>query len=195
MKQAHEPTYSFVILTLILIVIDTFFSWISVKLFPTTIGSPVSVIFIAVAFMILFTLWFGAYGAIAAYVGTLVGSGLIASDSFAQHPEIAIFWAVAGLLQVLIPLVAVRSFDVDLALENPRDLTYILIFGVIVNNLIGAAWGTWTLALAQTVDMGSIFSGWLIGNIIVTILIVPLALKFLTPGVRKSRLFVKNYWD
>jgi len=195
MKNTHEPTYSFVILTLILIVIDTFLAWISVKLIPSAIGSPVSAIFIGVAFMILFTLWFGAYGAIAAYVGTLVGSGLIASDTFTQHPEIAIFWAVAGLLQVLIPLVAVRSFDVDLALENPRDLTYILIFGVIVNNLIGAAWGTWTLALAQTVSMGNVFSAWLIGNIIVTILIVPLALKLFTPGVRKSRLFVKNYWD
>ncbi|MGB7789427.1 hypothetical protein [Methanoregula sp.] len=195
MKNVQEPTYSFVILTLILIVVDTFLALISVKLIPAAAGGPVSPLFIAVAFMILFTLWFGAYGAIAAYVGTLVGAGLLAADSFSQHPEIAILWAVAGLLQVLIPLVAVRSFDVDLAMENPRDLTYVLIFGVIVNNLVGAAWGTWTLALAQTVNTGSIFGTWLIGNIIVTILIVPLALKHFTPKVRKSKLFVKNYWD
>ena len=145
--------------------------------------------------MILFTLWFGAYGAIAAYVGTLVGSGLVASDTFSRHPEIAIIWAIAGLLQVLIPLVAVRSFDVDLAMENPRDLTYVLIFGVIVNNIVGAAWGAWTLALVQTVNMGSIFATWLVGNVIVTILIVPLALKYFTPKARKSKLFVKYYWD
>jgi hypothetical protein len=195
MKNVQEPTYSFVILTLILIVVDTFLALISVKLIPAAAGGPVSPLFIAVAFMILFTLWFGAYGAIAAYVGTLVGAGLLAADSFSQHPEIAILWAVAGLLQVLIPLVAVRSFDVDLAMENPRDLTYVLIFGVIVNNLVGAAWGTWTLALAQPVNTGSIFGTWLIGNIIVTILIVPLALKHFTPKIQKSRLFVKNYWD
>jgi hypothetical protein len=195
MKNVREPTYSFVILTLILIVVDTLLALISVKLIPGAAGSPVSPLFIAVAFMILFTFWYGAYGAIAAYVGTLVGAGLLAADSFSQHPEIAILWAVAGLLQVLIPLVAVRSFDVDLALGNPRDLTYVLIFGVFVNNIVGAAWGAWMLALAQPIDLGSVFATWLIGNVIVTILIVPLALKHLTPKIQKSRLFVKNYWD
>lgn len=194
MKNVHEPTYSFVILTLILIVIDTLLAWISVKILPAS-GGYISILFIAVAFMILFTLWFGAYGAIAAYVGTLVGAGLLATDAFSQHLEIAILWAGAGLLQALIPLVAVRSFDVDLALENPRDLTYVLIFCVIVNNLVGAAWGAWTLTLAQPVNTGGVFVTWLIGNVIVTILIVPLALKHLTPKVRRSRLFVKNYWD
>jgi hypothetical protein len=194
MKNIQEPTYSFVILTLILIIVDTVLAWISMKLLPAA-GGMISLLYIAVAFMILFTLWFGAYGAIAAYVGTLVGSGLLASDTFSRHPEIAIVWAIAGLLQVLIPLVAVRSFDVDLAMENPRDLTYVLIFGVIVNNIVGAAWGAWTLALAQTVNMGSIFLTWFIGNLIVTILIVPLALKYFTPKVRKSKLFVKYYWD
>lgn len=194
MKNVQEPTYSFVILTLILIVVDTFLAWISVKLIPAAAGS-VSLVYVAVAFMILFTLWFGAYGAIAAYVGTLLGSGLLGSDTFSQHPEIAIVWAIAGLLQVLIPLVAVRSFEVDLSLENPRDLTYVLIFGVIVNNIVGAAWGAWTLALAEPVNIGSVFATWLVGNIIVTILIVPVVLKRLTPRIQKSKLFVKYYWD
>ena len=194
MKNVQEPTYSFVILTLILIVVDTFLAWISVKLIPAAAGS-VSLVYIAVAFMILFTLWFGAYGAIAAYVGTLLGSGLLGSDTFSQHPEIALVWAIAGLLQVLIPLVAVRSFEVDLSLENPRDLTYVLLFGVIVNNIVGAAWGAWTLALAEPVNLGSVFATWLIGNIIVTILIVPVVLKRLTPRIQKSRFFVKYYWD
>jgi integral membrane sensor domain MASE1 len=51
------------------------------------------------------------------------------------------------------------------------------------------------LALAQPVNTGSIFATWLIGNVIVTILIVPLALKYFTPKVRKSKFFVKYYWD
>jgi hypothetical protein len=41
----------------------------------------------------------------------------------------------------------------------------------------------------------AVFSSWLIGNIIVTIIIVPLALRFLTPKVRKSKLFVRYYWE
>ncbi len=201
MKTINEPTYSFVILTFILILIDTLLAWASVTIFPSTAvfpsaaGGVASWLYIAIAFMILFTLWFGAYGAIAAYAGTLVGLGLLASDTLAHNPEIAVFWAIAGLLQVLIPLVAVRSFDVNLSMENPRDYTYVLLFGVLINNLIGAAWATWWISLAETVNMGAVFSSWLAGDVIVCALIVPLALRHLTPRVQKSKLFVKNYWD
>jgi hypothetical protein len=194
MKQVNEPTYSFVILTLVLIIIDTILAWLSVKVFPTLVGGLVSSLFIAVAFMILFTLWFGGYGAIAAYVGSLVGSGLLVSDLLVQNPLVAVVWAVAGLLQVLIPLVAVRNFDVNLSMENPRDFTYVILFGVVINNLIGAAWATWTLSLIEPMNMGSVFTSWFIGNAIVCLVIVPLALRTLTPRVQKHRLFVKNYW-
>jgi hypothetical protein len=194
MKKVNEPTYSFVILTFILIIVNTVLAFASVKIIPASV-SGVAYIFPAVAFMILFTLWFGGYGAIAAYVGTLLGSGLLASEILVKNPQVAVLWAVAGLLQVLIPLVAVRSFEVDLALETRRDVSLIILFGVVINNLIGAAWGAWTLGLVEPGMVGSIFSTWLIGNVIVTILLVPIALKVFTPKVQKSRLFVKNYWD
>jgi hypothetical protein len=194
MRHAQEPTYSFVILTFVLILVDTALAWISVKFIPAN-ASGVALVYLAVAFMILFTLWFGAYGAIAAYVGTLLGSGLLAAESLRQHPEIAVIWAVAGLLQVLIPLVAARMFRMNLALENTRDWTIIILFGVLINNIVGAAWGAWTLSFIQSAAMGSIFTMWFIGNVIVTILIVPLALRFLTPTIQRSKLFVRHYWD
>lgn len=193
MKHENEPTYSFVILALVLIIIDTILAWLSVTLIPTVVGGVVSWVFIAVAFMILFTLWFGAYGAIAAYVGSLVGSGLLVSETLAANPHIALIWAVAGLLQCLIPLVAVRSFGVDLTLANPRDYTYIILFGVIINNLVGAAWGVWTLSLVETVTFTS-FIAWFVGNAVTCIIIVPLFLKLFTEKVQKNRLFVKRYW-
>jgi len=195
MKHAREPNYSFVILTLILILMDTILAWLSTAIFPTIGVASISWLYIAVAFMILFTLWFGAYGAIAAYAGTLAGSGLMVSESLSQHPEVAVLWALAGLFQVLIPLVAVRSFGVNLSMENPRDYTYILLFGVIINNLVGAAWGVWTLSLIETVTFGSAFTTWFISNAVVCIIIVPLGLRLCTPKVEKSRLYVTNYWD
>jgi len=193
MKHAQAPTYSFVLLTLVLILINTALSWISVT-FLKAGTSGVSLVYIAVAFMILFTLWFGAYGAIAAYIGMLLG-GVLTTESLLQHPEIAVIWAVAGLLQVLIPLVAVRKFGVDLTLKNRRDWTIILLFAVLINNLVGAAWGAYTLSLLGPVNIAGVFSTWLISNIIISILIVPLALRFLTEKVNKSKLFVKQYWD
>ena len=193
MRQLKAPTYSFVILTFILILVNTALAYASAKLIPSN-AAGIAYIFPAVAFMIIFTLWFGGYGAIAAYAGTLVGSGLLASEPLAKNPQIAVLWAIAGLLQVIIPLVAARSFEVDLALENRRDLSIIIIFAVIVNNLVGAAWGAWTLGLVEPGEMVSIFSAWLIGNVIVTLILVPICLKVFTPKVAKSRLFVKNYW-
>ncbi|HEX3001396.1 MAG TPA: hypothetical protein VHN82_03345 [Methanoregula sp.] len=194
MKHENPPTYSFVILTFILILVDTLLAWFSVSVFPLVGGGVISWMYIAVAFMILFTLWFGCYGAIAAYVGSLVGSGLLVSDTLVNNPHIALVWATAGLLQVLIPLVAVRSFQVDLAMKNPRDYTYIILFGVIINNLIGAAWAVWTLSLIETVSFTSAFFAWFIGNVVICILIVPLFLKLFTEKVQKNRLFVRNYW-
>jgi integral membrane sensor domain MASE1 len=195
-RHAQEPTYSFVILTFVLILVDTALAYISVKFIPASAGG-VSLFYIAVAFMILFALWFGIYGVIAAYFGTLLGAGILATESLSQHPEVAVIWAAAGFLQVLIPLAAVRTLDVDLAMENTRDWTIILLFAVLINNLVGAAWGAFTLSLLPglTVNIASVFSTWLIGNIIVTILIVPLALRLGTEKVRRSKLFVKKYWD
>jgi integral membrane sensor domain MASE1 len=193
MRHAQEPTYSFVILTLVLILVNTALAWISVKFIPAGTGG-IPLIYIAVAFMILFTLWFGAYGAIAAYVGTLLG-GVLSTEGLLQHPEIAVIWAIAGLLQVLIPLIAIRMFEADLTLKNRRDWAIVLLFGVLINNLVGAAWGAFTLSFLGPVNIAGAFSTWLVGNIIITILIVPLALRVLTEKVQKSRLFVQKYWD
>jgi hypothetical protein len=197
MKKGHEPTYSFVILTFVLIIIDTLLAWLSVYILPS--GSyGVSRFYFAVAFMILFTLWFGAYGAIAAYIGTLIGSGLLSSGTLQSHPVVAVFWSVAGLLQVLIPLIAFRVFEVNVGMESSRDLVHLILFGVILNNIVGASWGAYTLAIGgiiQSSDVTGVFAAWLIGNIVITLIIVPIALMRLTPTVRKSKLFVKNYWD
>jgi integral membrane sensor domain MASE1 len=196
MKKAHEPTYSFVILTFVLILVDTVLAYASTTYIPSN-TSGIAYIFPAVAFMILFTLWYGAYGAIAAYVGTLVGSGLLATEILAKNPAIAVLWALAGLIQVLIPLIAVRRFEIDLTLGNRRDISLLILFGVVINNLIGAAWGAFTLGLVLDTPgaMGSTFSAWLIGNVVVTLLIVPIALILVTPKIEKSRLFVKSYWE
>jgi integral membrane sensor domain MASE1 len=194
MKNVHEPTYSFVILTLVLIVVNTLIARFCVIALPGGVAG-VSALYFAVAIMILFTLWFGAYGAIAAYAGTLIGSGLL---NPAIPPVVAIYWSIAGLLQVLIPLVALRTFKVDLTLENRRDWTLLLLFGVLINNSVGAAWGACTLAFGNVIaasQIGSVFTLWLIGNIIVTIIIVPLALRYGTPHIRKTKIFVRNYWD
>jgi hypothetical protein len=194
-KNVREPTYSFVILTFVLIIINAILARLSVLAFPAG-ADGVSWLYFAVAVMIIFTLWFGAYGAIAAYVGTLIGAGLL--GSLASHPVVALYWSLAGLLQVLIPLVAVRTFDINLDLDTQHDILYLVIFGVVINNFVGAAWGAGALALGGIVpanNLGATFAAWFLGNAVICLILVPLILKGMTPKVRKARLFVKYYWD
>jgi hypothetical protein len=194
MKITHKPTYSFLILMLGLIIINTLLARFAILALPFSGAPGVSSLYIAIAFMILFSLWFGGYGAIAAYVGCFIGSGVLGGIPLSVNW----YWSLSGLWQVLIPLVVFRLLRVDLALDRRHDLLIFVIFGLVINNAFGALWGTVTLAIGHVIAWAAVmpaFFAWFIGNIIVTALIVPLALRHLTPRIQKSKVFVKNYWD
>lgn len=193
MKNHLKPTYSFLFLVIGLIIINTCLSRLAIIITPAG-ENGVAVIYFPIAIMLLFTLWFGVYGAIAAYVGNFFGAGLLSGVPF----EVSIYWSFATLWQVLIPLIAFRVFDVNVGIENSRDLFHLVLFGVILNNIVGAAWGAYTLAAGNIIPESQVmgtFSTLVVSNIVVTLLIVPLALRYFTPKVRKSKLFVKSYWD
>ncbi len=194
MRTAHKPTYSFLLLTIALIIINTLIArYLAI---PSPFGSIwIPTIYPAVALMILFTLWFGAYGAIAAYVGGFIGAGILTGI---VPPEVAVYWALADLWQVLIPLVAFRMLRINLDLSTRRDQVNIILFAVLINNAFGAAWGAVTLAIGNViewVDVSSVFTSWFAANVILTTLILLPALFYLTPKVMKSKLFVKEYWN
>jgi integral membrane sensor domain MASE1 len=111
--------------------------------------------------------------------------------------SVAIYFSLADLWMVLIPLAAFRIFDVNVGIESRRDLFHLVLFGVILNNVIAAAWGSLSLAMGGVIEWGGVpaaFLLWLIGNAIIIVIIAPLVLHRFTPVVAKSRVFVKNYW-
>ncbi|RJS78776.1 hypothetical protein CW713_09050 [Methanophagales archaeon] len=55
--------------------------------------------------------------------------------------NINLYWSLANLWQVLIPLIAFKRFDADIGLRTRRDFLIFLIFGWLLNNLVGASWG------------------------------------------------------
>jgi len=159
-----------------------------------SVGPGVAAIYFAVVFMIVFALWFGGWGVIAAYIGCYVGGGLLGGMSHA----VAIYWSLADVWQVLIPLVAFRTFKANIELRTRKDLSIFLIFGVILNNLIGAGWGAVTLAIGRVISWSnviSIFGSWFATNLIVTGIIATLMLRYLTPHVRRVRFCVAGYWQ
>ena len=194
MRITHKPTYTFLLLLIALIIINTILARFVVL--PSPFGGPAitSHLYVAVAFMILFALWFGAYGAVAAYVGCFIGAGILSGIP----PEVSVYWSLADLWQVLIPLVALRMLNVDLSLDKRRDIIVFVIFGIVINNAFGALWGAVMLAIGNVIAWAEVtpaFIGWFAGNVILTALIVPLALRHGTPKIQKTKVFVRNYWD
>jgi hypothetical protein len=148
--------------------------------------------YFAVVFMIPFALWFGTLGVAAAYVGCFVGSGIPAGLTW----QVNLFWSLGDLWQVLIPLLAFMLLKANIALKSKRDFGVFLVFGVVLNNLVGALWGSGLFVLSgQFVyeDFWGLFTNWLLGNMLVTVLITPLLLRFVTPVVyKKSNAYFMN---
>ena len=195
MKNIRRPTYSFLLLVIGLILVNTLLAWFSLKVsrfISPSLPTGVAAIYIAAAFMLIFALWFGMYGVIAAYVGCFFGSGLLAG----MPASVAVYFSLANLWQVLIPLAAFRIFDVNVGIESRRDLFHLVLFGVVLSTYRGGVgFGSAGNRRAYCmVQVGSAFTSWLVGNALITIIIVPLVLHYGTSGVGKSKVFVKNYW-
>jgi integral membrane sensor domain MASE1 len=187
----RKPFYVYLLILVVTIIINLLLARFAVITTPVAPG--VSSLFIAIAFMIAFTLWFGLWGAIAAYIGTFIGAGLLSGVPL----DVNSYWALADLWQVLIPLVAFRTLNANVGLKTKKDFLIFLIFGWILSCLVGAIWGSTTLILGGIAlwnEFLGIFTGWFVGDLIVTIVITTLLLRFVTPSIKRYGLYVKGYW-
>jgi hypothetical protein len=150
-------------------------------------------LYLAVGFMITFGLWFGLWGVFAAFAGYLLGAALPTG----VPATAVIFIGLADLIQVLIPVVAFRSFAADPGLGTRRDLLVYLAFGWLLNNLTGALIGSGSLVLVGSIPPDlflASFSGWLVGNLIVTLVVTTALLRLGTPFIRRWGVMVERYW-
>ena len=162
--------------------------------FTFQLAPGVSSFYIVVACMIVFTLWFGLWGAGAAYIGCFIGAGLL-SDIPAG---VALYWSLADLWEVLIPFVVFRVMHADPGIATWRDLIILIVSGCLLNNIVGAVWGASTLALGGEIPgdaLVSTMAGWMLVNWIVCLIIVPPVLYLITPYIREHELFVTRYWN
>jgi len=191
-KEGQAPGWRYPAIFIGLVIVNTLLAAFGEIYNPVAPG--VSGFYIAVAFMIAFGLWFGGWGVVAAYLGCILGSGL----AMGIPPSVNLYWSLADLWQVLIPLAAFRAFRADTGLRSRRDLGIFLAFGWFLNNLAGAAWGSVTLATGGVVpweEVPGLLWSWFLGNLVVTILIAPALLYFLTPRLRDAGLLVKGTWS
>ncbi|MCX6701103.1 MAG: hypothetical protein NTV68_14500 [Methanomicrobiales archaeon] len=190
-RQDKVPIPLYIALFFLLVCINALVAKFVVFSFEMAPG--VSSFYFVVALMVVFALWFGMYGAVAAYLGCYIGAGLLGGIP----PDVNLYWSLADFWQVIIPLMAFRYFACDPGQRSRRDLGVLVIFGVVINNVVGATWGSVTLALGGVVpwsEVMPVFYSWLAGNVVVSIVFVPAILYLLTPVIRDHELYIRNYW-
>lgn len=188
-----ESYSTYVNIFLFLVLLNSLLSRFAVINSPLSSAPGVSSMYVAVAFMIVFALWHGIWGALSAYIGCMIGAGILADMPFSLN----VAWSLADLWQVIIPLAAFSYFGANIRLRTKKDIAIFVLFGCIINNLIGAFWGALTLVIYGITEWEAFsmtFLGWFIGNIIVTLLIVPFMLHYVTPYIQQTESYVKGYW-
>lgn len=156
--------------------------------FSYPIVPGVSSFYLVVAFMIVCALWFGIWGVLAAYVGCVIGAGILSGLPL----DVSLYWSFADFWQALIPFVACMRFHTDPSLPTKYDLLIFILFGVILNNLAGAVWGSCTLAISGIISPEQIMEtmyGWFLVNVAVCIVLCPFLLVFLTPWMKTQEVY------
>jgi hypothetical protein len=183
--------YTYLIILVVATIINSLlaryaeFTWSSVSWNPS--------FYFAVSVMIPLALWFGGWGTITAYLGCFIGAG-IGYVPFTAN----LYWSLADLWQVLIPLVAFRNFHTNAGLKTKRDFVIFFVFGWLLNNLAGAIWGPIMFAVGGVNAWDTVLDtsiSWFTGNLIVTLVVTTLLLKYITPYIERRGLLVKGYWS
>ncbi|MBP2030429.1 hypothetical protein J2755_001363 [Methanohalophilus levihalophilus] len=194
MKIDTKTLPKYINIVILLTLINALLSRFAVMKSPIELGPGVSALYFAISFMIVFTLWYGLWGGIAAYTGCVIGAGFLGG----LPPEVNIIWSVADFWQVLIPLAAFKILNGDIRLLTRRDMLIFLVFGLFLNNLLGAVWGSSMLFASNIVTWEqwfNTFQGWFVGNLVVTIIITPLLLRYVTPYIQNTQTYVEGYWN
>ncbi|MDD4498229.1 MAG: MASE1 domain-containing protein, partial [Methanosarcinaceae archaeon] len=152
--------------------------------YPVSPVPGISDMYFAVAFMIVFALWYGIWGVFSTYIGCMIGAGILADMPLSLN----VMWSIADIWQVLIPLAAFAYFKGNIRLRTKRDIGIFLFFGCLLNNLIGALWGSLMMiinGMGQQADFFKIFEGWFVGNVLTTLVLVPFCLRYITPYIQQ----------
>jgi len=138
-------------------------------------------------------IWFGWWGGIAAGLFPLISNSLSGSAPL----PVSIAYLPANILQGMVAAWAFRKFKSNPSLPTGKDWWVFILWGALVPNAIGAAWGSTMLVAFGLITQAAqlvTFLGWFVGNTIPTIILGGLILKYVSPLVVRSKAFCKGLW-
>ncbi|NQV34700.1 MAG: SpoIIE family protein phosphatase [Phycisphaeraceae bacterium] len=145
----------------------------------------------AAAFQVVFSIWFGIYGAIAGIIGPMLGNGLIGESPFMFLTANAIQSSLAGLW--------FRYRRLDPRLRSRRDWLGAILVGCVLSHLLGTTVGVTEAYIRSPANYelsywGGKLLSWLVGNTLPCIILVPALLKSVSAILVRGPFFCESFW-
>jgi hypothetical protein len=145
----------------------------------------------AAAFQVVFSIWFGIYGAIAGIIGPMLGNGLIG--------ESPLMFLTANTIQSSLAGLWFRYRKLDPRLRSRRDWLGVILVGCVLSHLLGATVGVTEAYLRSPTNyelsywFGKLLN-WLVGNSLPCIILVPALLKSISAIIVRGPFFCESFW-
>ncbi|MHC4638972.1 MAG: PP2C family protein-serine/threonine phosphatase [Planctomycetota bacterium] len=145
----------------------------------------------AAAFQVVFSIWFGIYGAIAGIVGPMLGNGLVG--------ESPLMFLTANTIQSSLAGLWFRYRKLDPRLRSRRDWLGAMLVGCVLSHLLGATVGVTEAYMRSPTNYelsywGGKLISWLVGNTLPCIILVPALLKSVSAIIVRGPLFCESFW-
>ncbi|MCL4389160.1 MAG: MASE1 domain-containing protein [Candidatus Marsarchaeota archaeon] len=173
-------------------------SWLGVVFTPFSYAG-VGLFYWAEAFIILFTLWWGLWGMISTYVGTVIGAGILTHLPLGT----SLLFALGDLIPVLLAFVIYRNYSAKHSvspfgsdiLGNTRALGLFFLWLVVITNILGGIIGVGMLVLTGSLHAYEYLPAsiaWVAGDAIMLLIFLPPTSKFLTPILERHHLLTEG---
>jgi len=158
----------------------------------TPIIPYLATLYVGVAFQLIFGDWFGVWGAIGVYIGCGIG------ELYLGFPVIfAFILVVVDFVQTMLFAFGGKTIKYNFGLKTARDWVFHIIWNGPVVNSIGGVYATlvfiYVFKFIGPAYFWPFFLGWVAGNVVVVLIIGTILLKFLSPYVMKTPLYVRGY--
>jgi hypothetical protein len=150
-----------------------------------------SLIYPATAAAIVFSLWFGVWGMLGAYFGTIIGG-----FAWGSAVHVNMTGGLHDMMEGLIPAIAFFSLRLDRGLRDRKSFLLYILFACILGTAVNAILGNLNYALWGVLPLNAVpigfWSWWLADLVAAVVLGIPI-LRFLTPFVERTSLYHEGF--
>ena len=193
------------VLYAIQIVAIVFLSWLSVAVIPGSYAG-ISFFYFVYPFLLVFSMWWGIWGMLGAYLGCAIGAGILVPGT--GPLSTCLLYAISDFIPPFVAFLVYRGFLAQRGYDPMwRDLTdkevagvktnragawiWFVLINVVLLNVVSGFVGVgilWKMGSVATNAFWIGIAGWFLGDAVAMIIITPILVKGLTSLVERQGL-------